>query len=215
LPSTSATVGIRGLLTGLLLQLAIGPVFFLILAISAQRTFADGLLAVLAVTSVDYLYICLAILGVGKLFEKKKAKHLFGMVGAVVLAILGAVMVVSTMHAASAGVPSATSTSTYASSFVSAFVLTISSPLTILFWTSLFTAKAVEYGYTKKELTHFGLSAGLATPVFLGLSVTLLSIVRQSIPPVLIRMLNAAVGTMLVVYGILRLINAMKKAQGE
>lgn len=64
----------NGLLTGLLLQLAIGPVFFLIVNITLQRTVLDGFVAVLAVTIVDYLYITLALIGVGKLLQKKKFK---------------------------------------------------------------------------------------------------------------------------------------------
>ena len=57
-------VFITGLSTGLVLQLAIGPVFFFVLNISLQRTLVDGLCSVFAVTVVDYFYILLAIVGV-------------------------------------------------------------------------------------------------------------------------------------------------------
>jgi threonine/homoserine/homoserine lactone efflux protein len=64
-------------LTGLLLQLAIGPVFFFIIHLTLQRTILYGFIAVGVVTIVDYFYITLAILGVGTLLKKKKIKRTF------------------------------------------------------------------------------------------------------------------------------------------
>lgn len=69
---------INGFSTGLLLQLAIGPVFFFIINLSLQRTILDGLCAVSAVTNVDYIYILLAAAGVGRLFEDPKTKKILG-----------------------------------------------------------------------------------------------------------------------------------------
>ena len=66
---------LNGFLTGLILQIAIGPVFFFILNISLQKTVIDGLFAVIAVTLVDYIFIALAVLGVGKLLERQKRKR--------------------------------------------------------------------------------------------------------------------------------------------
>ena len=57
----------NGLVTGLFLQLAVGPVFFYIINLAIQRTIFDGLLGVLAVTIVDLFYISLAFFGIGKL----------------------------------------------------------------------------------------------------------------------------------------------------
>lgn len=50
-----------GLIAGLFLQLALGPVFFYIHGIALDSTFGDVLFAVSAVTLVDYLYIILSI----------------------------------------------------------------------------------------------------------------------------------------------------------
>jgi len=68
----------------------------------------------------------------------------------------------------------------------------------------LFAARAIEKGYTKKKLLFFGIAAGLATFVFLGSSVTLLSIFRASIPLALLKILNTAVGLLLIIYGMIR-----------
>ena len=151
----------NGLITGLLLQLAIGPVFFYIVNLTLQKTIFDGLAGVFAVTVVDYFYITLAILGIGRLLENKRVKKVFGVFSSVIL---------------------------------------------FIFFTSLFTTKAVEYNYTKKELYVFGFGTGLATFLFMGTSVFLFSLVKGTVPVLLIQFLNIVVGCLLIGYGGIRLI---------
>ena len=194
-----------GFLTGLILQIAIGPVFFFILNISLQKTIMDGLFAVSAVTLADYIFIALAVLGVGKLLEKPKIKLTLGIISSLVLILFGIIMIISVNPSNQVNSPANLSESNYIASFISAFLLTISSPLTIVFWTSLFAAKAIEKGYVRKQLIFFGIAAGLATLVFLGSSVTLLAIMRAKIPVMLLRISNIAVGSLLIFYGVVRL----------
>lgn len=199
----------NGLATGLFLQLAIGPVFFYIINLALQRSIYDGLIAVLAVTIVDYFYITLSIVGIGKLLEKKKTKNVFGIISSIVLIIFGAIIIKGIVDNGLSATVSIESVSLL-SSFLSAFILTISSPMTILFFTSIFTAKAVEYNYTKKELYIFGFSVGSATFLFLGLSVILFSLLKQSVPITLIHVLNLLVGVVLIGYGAIRIIKILK-----
>jgi threonine/homoserine/homoserine lactone efflux protein len=194
-----------GFLTGLILQIAIGPVFFFILNISLQKTVLNGLFAVTAVTLVDYSFIALAVLGVGKLLEKPKIKLALGIISSLVLILFGIIMILSINPSTQISGPNNLIESNYISSFISAFILTISSPLTIVFWTSLFATKAIEKGYAQKQLIFFGIAAGLATLVFLGASVALFSVIRASIPLMLLRILNTAVGLLLISYGVIRL----------
>lgn len=195
-----------GFLTGLILQIAIGPVFFFILNITLQKSWVDGLLAVAAVTIVDYMFIALAVLGVGKLLEKPETKRLWGTVSSLVLILFGIIMMVPIDQGSG---PQGLLESNGMAGFMAVFLLTASSPLTIVFWTSVFAAKAIERGFAQKQLIFFGLAAGLATLVFLGASVALLSMCRASIPLALIRALNTAVGLLLVIYGIRRWYNLM------
>lgn len=204
----------NGLSTGLLLQFAIGPVFFFIVNLTIQRTILDGFVAVLAVTIVDYIYITLAILGVGKLLENKKIKKIFGVISSVVLVIFGWIIIKGAIGSGGATGTNATSLNLFGS-FVSVFVLTISSPLTIVFFTSLFAAKAVELNYTKQELLIFGLSTGLATFIFLGASVILFSIIGGAIPATLIKLLNIFVGLALIGYGIVRLVKIIQNSESR
>ncbi len=197
----------NGVATGLILQLAVGPVFFFIMNLVLQRTFFDGLAGVFAVTLVDYFYIALSIVGVGKLLENKRVKKVFGIISSVVLAIFGLLIIKSIGEISSPAV--ITSTSIF-SSFVSVFLLTISSPMTIVFFTSLFTAKAVEHNYTKGELLKFGIGTGFATFLFMGSATLIFSLLKGSVPLLLIQVLNFVVGGLLIGYGVFRLVKVLR-----
>lgn len=200
----------NGLATGLVLQLAIGPVFFFIINLTLRGTILDGLAGALAVTTVDYFYITLAILGIGKLLEQKGIKRLFGVVSSMMLIVFGIMIVKGALDS---NVPVALNThaTNVFSSFASVFLLTISSPMTIVFFTSLFAAKALEHRYRRKELFLFGLGTGLATFLFMGTSVLLFSLVRSAVPALLIQTLNAIVGSLLIGYGGMRLMRASRR----
>lgn len=199
----------NGLSTGLFLQLAIGPVFFYIINLVLQKSIYDGLIAVLAVTIVDYFYITLSIIGIGNLLEIKKIKNVFGIISSIVLIIFGAIIIKGIIYNSLSVTVNVESTSLL-SSFLSAFIFTISSPMTILFFTGIFTAKAVEYNYTKRDLYVFGFSVGSATFFFMWLSVILFSLLKQSVPIVLIQALNLLVGVVLIGYGVIRIIEILK-----
>lgn len=166
----------------------------------------------LAATTVDYIYITLAIFGVGKLLENIKFKKIFGITSSLVLIVFGLFILKSVFMEHVASVV-ATHTTNLFSSYVSVFFLTLSSPLTIVFFASIFTAKTIEYNYTKKELIIFGLGSGCMTLIFLGTAVLLFSFLRGRIPSLLVSILNVIVGVLLIGYGTARCINNFSSKQ--
>lgn len=87
----------NGLLTGFIINLAIGPLFFFVVNLALQRTVLDGLIGVLALTIVSYIYIALAVFGIGKLFENKKVKKIFAIISPMVLIIFGGIIIKGVM----------------------------------------------------------------------------------------------------------------------
>ena len=81
--------------------------------------------------------------------------------------------------------------------------------MTIVFFTSLFTAKAVEYNYAKRELLLFGFGTGMATLLFMGTSVLVFSLIKGNIPVLLIQILNLIVGCLLIGYGVVRFVKVV------
>lgn len=199
---------IKGFGTGFILQLAIGPIFLYIINIVLQKNLLNAFVAIAAVTIVDLLYIALAIVGIGKLLEKKKIKRLLGSLSAVVLILFGIYMAMSTLRSTTVN-NNFFIESTLIASFLSTFVLTIASPLTIVFWTSVFASKALELSLDKRELIGFGLAAGSATPLFLSTAVLIINQVKVSIPGIIFQIANIAVGLLLIIYGVKRMIEAL------
>jgi len=195
-----------GMLTGLFLQLALGPVFFYILGITADSNYINSIFAILAVTIADYIYIILSLLGIGQLLQKEKMKELFGLVSSVILMIFGFMMLYKGMVFINQEELIGAFHWTPVTSFTSCFILTISSPLTIVFWGSIFSSKALEKNYQKKQLVIFGLGTGSSTFLFLSLSMLVLSLVKSSIPDVVVQTLNCIVGLLLIGYGLTRII---------
>jgi threonine/homoserine/homoserine lactone efflux protein len=199
-----------GMLTGLFLQLAIGPVFFYLLSITMDSDFINSLSGILAVTLVDYSYIILSLIGIGKLLQKNKIKKKFGITSSIILVLFGLMI----LHKGIAGISESTahvvSAWTPLASFTSCFILTISSPLTIVFWSSIFSAKAIEKNYQKAQLVIFGMGTGLSTFVFLSVCMWILSMVKSGIPAWIVQILNCMVGGVLILYGIIRAIKTLK-----
>ncbi|HEY4513410.1 MAG TPA: LysE family transporter [Candidatus Paceibacterota bacterium] len=199
----------NGLATGLFLQLAVGPVFFFIANLTLQKTIFDGFAAVIGVALADYFYITLAVLGVGKLLEKEKIKKAFGIISSIILVLFGIFIIKNITGESISNTVEINSISLF-SSFISTFLLTISSPLTIVIFTSVFASKVIEYNYNKRELLTFGISTGLATLLFMGVSVVFFSLVKQTIPIALIQTLNIIVGCLLIGYGAMRLVKSLR-----
>ena len=197
-------VFLDGFLTGLILQIAIGPVFFYILNLAIAGTLVDAFAAIGAAVLVDYLYIVLAILGVGKVLENPRIKNILGLAGAVVLSIFGWVMI-QDPFTGRLGFEFVSRSINPISSFISTLLLTISSPLTIVFWTGVFVTRAVQKNYSRRELIPFGIAAGSASLVFLSISITLLYSLKFSLPGDFIKYLNTAVGVILIMYGVIRI----------
>lgn len=204
----------NGLLTGLFLQLAIGPIFFFVLSTAAESDLIVAWAGVLGVVLADYIYVALSILGIAKLIDHPKVKKTFGIISAAVIIAFGAYLLWEAIRGARGLAVS--DERTMAGAFATCFFLTISSPLSLFFWSSVFAVRAIEKNYNKKDITIFGIGAGLSTLLFLGAAVTIVSAVNASLPANLVGILNIIVAVVMIGYGLVRFIKLFtKKPAGE
>lgn len=201
---------INGVLTGMLLQLALGPVFFYIVNLAIQRSTADGLAGMLGALTGDSLYIILSVLGVGSLLNKPAAKTAFSIISAAVLILIGVATLCTALRPAQAAAGAA-GTPQPLVSYLSVLVMTLSNPLTIVFFSSIFSAKAFEHGYDRLQLVWFGLGTATATVLFLSLSVILVAWIRDVISSAIVAGLNGVVGLVLIGYGFKRLLEIRRE----
>lgn len=192
----------QGIKFGMLLQIAIGPVSLFIMTTAINSNFLNSFLAVLAVTLVDAIFILLALSGATSFLQNKKNESFFKWLSAIILILFGVDILLDTLGVHLLSASNIINTGSTNSSFIYAFVLTISSPLTILFWAGVFTAKIGEEHYSNKGLLYFTLGCLSSTLIFL----TFLSILGSTFHYILskeaIIWLNVLAGLTIIYFGI-------------
>ena len=189
-----------GLKFGMLLQLAVGPMCLMVFNTANNMGFLTAMSLVLAIALVDAFYIILASVGASKLLEKDGVKKVFKLLGSIVLMIFGLNIVLNVFGINI--IPGLNFNSSSSSIFIQGIVLTLSNPITIVFWGSILTAKIIEEQFSKKELTIFSIGLVSATLLFLSAVAILGIIVASFIPNNVINILNIIVGIVIIGFGI-------------
>jgi threonine/homoserine/homoserine lactone efflux protein len=193
----------KGFRFGMLLQIAVGPVCLFIFQTAASSGFAAAETGVLGVAIVDALFIAAAILGIGALISRyPKAEKFLKNFGAAVFLIFG-ISIIAGVFGVSI-VPSLDFNQKQSAGdvFIKAMLLTLSSPLTILFWAGVFSSKISEENMMKRDMYFFGLGAVLSTLFFLTSISILGRLVNSLLNPDLLSALNLVVGLLLIGFGI-------------
>lgn len=193
---------LKGFKFGMLLQLAIGPMCLMVFNTSATYGFFMGLSLVLAIAIVDLLYIALSGLGIAVIINKNEIKLAIKLFGSFVLAIFGANIIAGTFNFNL--LPNITLFSNISGKnlFVQGLLLTASNPLTIIFWSGVFSTQVIENNYNKSQLFYFGLGCILSTICFLSLIAALGTIISGLLTSFIIEILNVGVGILLIYFGI-------------
>ena len=156
-----------GLRLGIILQLSVGPVFLFVLQTAIPRGIPSALLAVTAVTLIDACYILLALLGIGTWLQnnpllQKRLRYL----SALILLLFA----LQTFFPAMSLPQFFHGNATLTNSFAAAAVLTLSNPLTIIFWLGILSAQLVKEQFTNLRLFIF--CCGCISATFIVLSGT-------------------------------------------
>lgn len=190
----------NGLKFGLLLQLAVGPMCLMVFNTAKNSSFLVAMTLVLAIALVDAFYIALASLGVSRILDKKAFKTIFSILGAAILILFGANISLSVFGINL--IPSLNLTPTSSSIFVQGLILTLSNPITIVFWGSVLTTKIIEEKFTNKQLLLFSIGLVSSTLFFLTSVAVLGTILSEFIPAIISNILNVLVGLLIIFFGI-------------
>lgn len=186
---------------GIMLQIAVGPVCFFIFQISISHGLIPALLGTLGVTLVDGLYILMAILGIGKLIERnKRIENILKYFGSLVLVLFGLYILIASTHNSSF-LQSNVAKIVNFNPFISAILLTVSNPLTIIFWTGVFASKTANENMNFNELFLFGIGSIISTLAFLSLVSVMGYFTKIFINEYIIILFNVLVGTLLIFFG--------------
>lgn len=194
---------LKGFRFGMLLQLAVGPICVYILKTGASQGLLSAMIGVLAVVIIDGLFILAAILGMGILINKyDNVKIGLKYFGAVILILFGLSSVLGALGINLFPSFSFLSAQSHGGIFVKTLILTLSNPLTILFWAGVFSTKIVEENMEQNDMVIFGLGAILSTLFFLTVISFSGSFINTFLKPQFLDGLNIIVGLILIGFGI-------------
>lgn len=195
----------KGFKFGMLLQFAIGPICLMVFNTSTTYGFWSGLTLVSAIAIIDSLYITFSGLGVAAFINKQKVKRVIRWLGCIVLVLFGINTIAGAFHISL----SSNIRFIYKQNvFIQGLLLTASNPLTIIFWSGVFSAQVAENNYSSKQLALFGFGCVLSTLSFLTFVAACGSLLKGFLPLLLIQVLNVMVGIILICFGIRLLIKA-------
>ena len=203
---------LSGLRFGMLLQLAVGPVCLFVANAAITAGFWPAMGAVAAVTLTDAAYIALSAVGAAALFAKPAVRKAARIVGGAVLCLFGLDMALGAFQVQLLPGIRLFAVDAGGSLFLQALLITASNPLTILFWGGALTAKGAGDGFTRRGLALFSAGCVLATLLFLTAVAALGGVLTGSLSAPLMAGLNAAVGLLLVGFGIRLILQKEKVA---
>lgn len=190
----------KGFKFGSLLQLAVGPICIYIFNTSISKGFINALFGVIGVGIVDGVFIVLSIFGVTTLIKKNEI--ILRLLGSVVLIFFGCNIIFNVLFINDSNTYLVQQSSSYIDTFFKAIILTGANPLTIIFWSGVFSSKIIEEDFSKNDEFLFGLGAVISTIIWL----TVVSMIGQLTSVFLngniIRILNAIVGFILIYFGV-------------
>ncbi|MBQ3409363.1 MAG: LysE family transporter [Clostridia bacterium] len=192
----------------MLLQLAVGPMCLMVFNTAKNVGFLVALTLVLAIALVDAFYIILASLGVSKILDKPKIKKAFKIIGSFVLIIFGANIILNVFNINI--IPGLNLKPTSSNIFIQGLILTLSNPITIVFWGSVLTTKIIEDKLNKKELIVFSVGLVSSTLIFLTFVAVLGTMLSSFIPENVSKIMNIIVGVLIVFFGIKMLLKKEK-----
>lgn len=192
----------KGFRFGMLLQLAVGPMCILVFNTSATHGLFQGISLVLAITLVDLIFITLSCLGIGALMKRDSIKNGLKIFGSLVLVLFGINMIASALHHPLFPGISLFTSSNEKSIFLQGLLLTASNPLTIIFWSGVFSTQIMEHSYTKKQLSFFAIGCILSTLFFLTMVSILGTMISAFLSKAIMEIFNILVGCVIVYFGL-------------
>ena len=184
----------------MLLQFAVGPMCLMVFNTAQNTGFLVALSLVIAIALVDAFYILLASLGASKLLGNKKVEKIVKIIGSLVLILFGLNIILNVFGINI--IPGLNLKPNSSSAFIQGIILTLSNPITIVFWGSVLTTKIIEEKFEKKELAVFSVGLVSATLIFLTIVAVLGMILSNFIPDIISKILNIVVGLVIIGFGI-------------
>lgn len=195
---------IKGLKLGMILQFAIGPVCLMVFNTSKESGFIASLAFIMAAVLVDSFYILISIICNTKILNNREVKYNINIIGSIVLIIFGINIILNVFDINI--IPFIKINYNSYNLFLEGLILTLSNPLTIIFWGSILNVNIEEYSLENKDIIVFSLGLVSATLFFL-IFISLIGLFLSTfISNTISDILNIIVGIIIIYFGLKRFI---------
>lgn len=192
---------LNGILSGIVLALLIGPVFFTIIQTSIEKGFSCGALVAVGVSLSDAFYISLVYLGFSRILNNQVFKTYFGYAGGVILAGFGAYYLFVKSRRLTSHRPDRVESHNPFRYVAKGFVINGMSPMVLIFWVGTVGIATTEFDYQEPSDAALFFSAIVATVFLTDLfKAKLADKLRDVLTPRFIRIMNIVLGLVLVLF---------------
>lgn len=193
---------LKGIVSGLVLALLIGPVFFSIIQTSIERGFLSGVLVAVGVSLSDALYIFLAYMGLSQVFSNGDNQRYMAYFGGAILFAFGAYyLFIKSRKILDFKSVNIKSTSPWRL-ISKGFIINGLSPMVLIFWLGTVSVATGEFGYTTTAQVVTFFSAIVATVLLTDIiKAKLADKLRTVMTPRLVRVMNLVLGVVMLIFG--------------
>lgn len=196
-------IALKGLLSGLILAILVGPVFFTLLQTSIERGFMGGVFVAIGISVSDSLYIALSYLGLAGLFNSEKFQVYLSYIGGSIILCFGAYyLFIKSRKRISFNAEHVREKSPYRL-MAKGFIINGFNPMVLLFWIGTISIATGELGYTgnREAITFLG---AIVITVFITdlIKAKLADKLRVLLTPGIIRFMNIVLGAVMLTLGV-------------
>lgn len=192
----------KGFRFGMLLQFAVGPMCLLVFQTASEEGFWKGFILVLAISLIDACYIGLSALGASKVLKKRSVQAILKVISAMILIVFGLNITLGALGYSLLPNVALFHWTKSSNLFLQGILLTASNPLTIIFWSGVFTGQVLEQRFNKTQVLRFGIGCVLSTLCFLSAISAFGSVANEFLSDQMITILNFIVGLVIIGFGI-------------
>jgi threonine/homoserine/homoserine lactone efflux protein len=197
----------RGVLIGLTIAAAVGPITLLVIRRTIDHGGAYGLASGLGVATADATYAGIAAFGLTAITSVLVANHaILGLVGGVVIVVLG----IRILRSQPTGPATTGERPGLGGAFASIYGLTMTNPLTIILYAGVFAGIGLSVGASFADAGVLTLSVWLGSGLWWVVLCSIVAWLRGRVSPMALLWVNRASGAALAVFGALAVISALR-----
>jgi len=192
---------LNGIVSGIVLALLIGPVFFAIIQTSIERGFWSGAFVAAGASLNDVLYITISYLGLTQVIETENFRNYLAYGGGTILLLFGLYYLLVKNKRLIHFDPEQVQARSWFRLMSKGFIINGLSPMVLFFWIATVSLATTQLGYTStREILIF--FASIVTTVFSAdlLKAKLADKLRLLVTQRSIRIMNIVLGIMLIVF---------------